>query len=77
VEGILGDEPGPVMPELMNLRMLVMSGGRERSRSQYRRLLDSAGWRLTGITPLPGGQSILSARPGPQGGETGDPVPEP
>jgi len=77
VEGVLGDEPGPVMPELLNLRMLVMSGGCERSRSQYRRLLDSAGWQLTGITPLPGGQSILSARPGPQGGESGDPDPEP
>ena len=43
-----------------------MSGGRERTRDQYRHLLDSAGWQLTGVTALPSGQSILSAgtRPG-------------
>jgi hypothetical protein len=66
VEAVLGDQPGPVMPELLNLHLLVMSGGRERTRDQYRRLLDQAGWRLTGVTPLPSGQSILSAalRPG-------------
>jgi SAM-dependent methyltransferase len=66
VEAVLGDQPGPVMPELLNLHMLVMSGGRERTRGQYRQLLDSAGWQLTGVTPLPSGQSILSAgaRPG-------------
>jgi hypothetical protein len=54
------------MPELLNLHMLVMSGGRERTRGQYRQLLGSAGWQLTGVTPLPSGQSILSAgaRPG-------------
>lgn len=62
VEAVLGDQPGPVMPELLlNLRLLVMSGGRERTRGQYRQLLDSAGWQLTGGTPLPSGQSILSA----------------
>ncbi len=61
VEAVLGDQPGPVMPELLNLHLLVMSGGRERTRDQYRQLLDQAGWRLTGVTPLPSGQSILSA----------------
>jgi hypothetical protein len=61
VEAVLGDQPGPVMPELLNLHMLVMSGGRERTRDQYRQLLDPAGWQLTGVTPLPSGQSILSA----------------
>jgi hypothetical protein len=64
VETVLADQPGPVLPELMDLHMLVMSGGRERSRDQFRQLLGPAGWSLGGATPLPGGHSILSARPG-------------
>jgi hypothetical protein len=72
VEAVLGDQPGPVMPELLNLHMLVMSGGRERTRDQYRQLLDSAGWQLTGVTPLPGGQSILSAGAPPGAGPAAD-----
>ena len=64
VEILLAEQPGPVMPELLNLHMLVMSGGSERSAAQYRQLLGSGGWRLAGIIPLPSGQSLLSARPG-------------
>ena len=37
----------------------------EAIRGQFRQLLDSAGWQLTGVTPLPSGQSILSARARP------------
>jgi O-methyltransferase domain len=63
VEAVLADQPGPVMPELLNLHLLVMSGGRERGEDQYRQLLDSAGWQLDEVTLLPSGQSLLSARP--------------
>jgi SAM-dependent methyltransferase len=61
VEAVLAGQPGPLMPELLNLRLLVMSGGRERNRDQYRHLLDAAGWRLDEVTPLPSGQSLLTA----------------
>jgi O-methyltransferase domain len=61
VEGVLADEPGPLMPELMNLHLLVMSGGRERRRDEYRELLAAAGWELSEVTRLPGGQSVLTA----------------
>ena len=64
VEILLAEQPGPVMPELLNLHMLVMSGGSERSAGQYRQLLAAAGWQLAEVTPLPSGQSLLSARPG-------------
>jgi SAM-dependent methyltransferase len=63
VESVLADRPGPVLPELMDLHLLVMSGGRERSGDQFRDLLGPAGWSLGEITLLPGGQSLLSARP--------------
>jgi hypothetical protein len=63
VEAVLADEPGPLTPEILSLQVLVMSGGGERRRDQFGQLLDSAGWQLREVTPLPGGQSILTARP--------------
>src|ERR1700722_3255241 len=63
VEAVLADEPGPLTPEVLSLHLLVMSGGGERRRVQFGRLLSSAGWQLEEVTPLPGGQSILTARP--------------
>jgi hypothetical protein len=63
VETVLADQPGPVLPELMDLHLLVMSGGRERSRDQFRQLLGPAGWSLDEVTLLPSGHSLLSARP--------------
>jgi O-methyltransferase domain len=63
VEAVLADEPGPLTPEVLSLHVLVMGGGGERRRDQFRRLLDSAGWQLDEVTPLPSGQSILSAQP--------------
>ncbi len=61
VETVLADEPGPVMPELMDVHMMVMSGGQERRREQYGQLLDAAGWQLAEVTVLPSGQSLLNA----------------
>ncbi len=63
VEAVLADEPGPLTPEVLSLHLLAMSGGGERRRDQFGQLLDSAGWQLDEVTPLPGGQSILTARP--------------
>lgn len=61
VEAVLADEPGPVMPELLDVHMMVMSGGKERSRDQYGQLLDTAGWQPAEVTVLPSGQSLLNA----------------
>jgi DNA-binding HxlR family transcriptional regulator len=63
VEAVLADEPGPLTPEILSLHVLVMGGGGERRRDQFRQLLHSAGWQLGEVTPLPSGQSILTARP--------------
>ena len=63
VEAVLADRPGPVTPELLSLYLLVMNGGLERSGEAYRQLLGSAGWQLEQVTPLPSGQSLLTARP--------------
>lgn len=58
---MLAEVPRPVMPELLDVHMMVMSGGKERGRAQYGQLLDAAGWQLAEVTVLPSGQSLLNA----------------
>lgn len=45
-----GDEPAPDAV-LMDVTMLVFTGGRERSTAQYRELFERAGFRLTRVIP--------------------------
>ncbi|HXJ16361.1 MAG TPA: methyltransferase, partial [Candidatus Polarisedimenticolia bacterium] len=46
VEMIIPDDNSPSMASMMDMNMLVMLPGRERSLSEYRSLLDGAGLRL-------------------------------
>jgi hypothetical protein len=46
VEMVIPDDNSPSMASLMDLNMLVMLPGRERSLKEYRRLVDSAGLRF-------------------------------
>jgi O-methyltransferase domain/Dimerisation domain len=64
-----------IMPELVDaapatraltvsdLNMLVMTGGRERTEAQYRRLLEAAGFAITSIKATDTALSIIEARP--------------
>jgi len=56
-----GNTPHP--GKWVDLHMLVMASGRERTAAQYRDLLRSGGFVLSGITPIPSGQSIVEAVP--------------
>ncbi|BAY22171.1 hydroxyneurosporene-O-methyltransferase [Calothrix sp. NIES-2100] len=47
--------------KLLDLNMLVMAGGRERTQEEYRALLKSAGFQLTRIIPTPSIVSIIEA----------------
>jgi len=49
----------------MDLYMLVLLGARERTESEFRVLLASAGFRVDGVTPLDplSGLSMISASP--------------
>jgi hypothetical protein len=47
--------------KLLDLEMLVMAGGRERTEDEYRALFASAGLKLARVVPLPSGQSVLEA----------------
>ncbi len=62
VEMLLPEGPGDWLPFLLDLHMLVINGGRERTAGDFRALLAEADYHLERITRLPGGQNILLAR---------------
>jgi hypothetical protein len=52
---------------LSDLNMMVLLGGRERTRADFEKLCANAGFRLTTVTPLPppSAFSLLEAEPIP------------
>ncbi|MGD9890938.1 MAG: methyltransferase [Dehalococcoidia bacterium] len=71
VEAILpehaADQPAAIR---MDLHMLTLLGGRERTEAEYRELLESAGFRLQRVVPTPStvGIRILEAKADPSPG---------
>jgi hypothetical protein len=49
--------------KLIDLEMLVIAGGRERTEVEYRQLLAAAGWRLTRVPPTMSPAQIVEAEP--------------
>ena len=45
-----------------DLNMMLMTGGKERTEAEYRRLLESAGLRVTRVLGTASSLSILEAR---------------
>lgn len=65
LEMLLPDAPGPHPAKFLDVEMLVMTtGGRERTRAQYERLLAAAGLHLARVIPTPTPTAILEAVPG-------------
>jgi hypothetical protein len=59
---IPGDnQPGPA--QAMDLNMMVITGGRERTEDEYRQLLAGAGFRLAQVIPTHSPFSVLEAMP--------------
>ncbi len=56
-----GDEPAP--GKLVDVTMLLVTGGRERTRSQYGALLAQAGFDLASVAPTSAGTDVLTAVP--------------
>jgi SAM-dependent methyltransferase len=56
-----GDEP--FFGSLLDLEMLVIAGGKERTAAEYGELLASSGWRLLRVHPTLSLQSIVEAAP--------------
>jgi hypothetical protein len=56
-----GNDPHP--GKMLDMIMLSIAGGRERTEPEYRALLDKAGFRLERIVPTESAVSIVEARP--------------
>ena len=56
-----GNEPG--LGKIMDLEMLVMPGGQERTEAEFRALFDRAGFTLTRIVATKSPLSVIEARP--------------
>ena len=52
-----GNEPHP--SKALDILMLVMEGGKERTRDEYRKLLEAAGFRLTRVIPTKSPYSVV------------------
>ena len=63
VEAVVGagDEPDPA--KILDLAMLVVPGGEERTEDEYRILLEKSGFRLTRVIPTRTSASIIEAIP--------------
>ncbi len=62
VERIIPVSPGPHWSKLVDMTMLVMTGGRERTESEYRNLFKETGLCLTQVLELPSGFSVIVAQ---------------
>jgi hypothetical protein len=62
VEMVLPADDQPHPARFLDLVMLTMAGGRERTAEEYRWLLAQAGWELTRIIPTASAVSIVEAR---------------
>jgi hypothetical protein len=59
VEGVVPPGNGPSFTKLLDLTMLVIPGGRERTEDEYRRLFAAGGFRLTRAVPTAAEVSVI------------------
>jgi len=63
VEYSLGEEAKPSFADSVDVVMLVLTGGKERTEGEFRELLTTSGFRLSRVLPTPAGVSIIEAMP--------------
>lgn len=63
VECVIPESPEPFFSKLLDLQMLVVTGGRERTAGQFKDLLAAAGFRLTNIIQTEAPECIVEALP--------------
>lgn len=63
IETLVAEEPGPHFGKLLDIIMLAVTGGRERTRSQFAALLTETGFRLERVLPTASQYSIVEAIP--------------
>lgn len=63
VETIVPEANSACFSKLLDINMMVMTSGRERTKSEFQRLLHGADFRLNRIIPTLAPQSIVEAIP--------------
>jgi hypothetical protein len=63
VETVIPTDSQPHPAKMVDISMLVLTGGMERTEEQYAELLDRAGFRLTCVVPTPSAVSVIEAVP--------------
>ena len=63
VDMVVPDTDAMSFSKLLDLNMLAMTGGRERTKAEFRALLDAADYKLTRIIPTMAPQRVLEAVP--------------
>ena len=61
VEMVIPPDNSPSPTQVMNLNMLVLLGGRERTAEEFRRLLEAAGFQLERVIPTHSPFSVIEA----------------
>jgi hypothetical protein len=63
IESVIPPGNDPCPAKLLDLTMLTMPGGLERTEDEYRQLLSASGFRLTKIVPTQADVSVIEAAP--------------
>lgn len=61
VEALVSESPGPQFGKMLDIIMLAVTGGRERTRAEYEELLASTGFRLQRIIQTASQYSLVEA----------------
>ena len=61
VETLVPDTPGPHLGKSLDITMLAVTGGRERTEAQHATLLAAAGFKLARVLPTASQYSLVEA----------------
>jgi hypothetical protein len=61
IEAMVSEEPGPHAGKILDIIMLAVTGGRERTQTEYETLLAGAGFQLQRVIPTQSQYSVVDA----------------
>ena len=62
VDSVVPETSEPHFSKILDLEMLLMPGGRERTEGEWRELFAKAGFEITRIVPMQAAESVIEAR---------------
>ncbi|HEU5402792.1 MAG TPA: methyltransferase, partial [Terriglobales bacterium] len=62
VDSVVPQNSEPHMSKWLDLEMLLMPGGRERTEPEWHELMNKAGFEITRMIPMKAAESVIEAR---------------